>query len=271
MRHGVLPKTLHVDEPTGEVDWSTAALELLRETVPWPAQRRAAAGGGLLVRDQWHERTRDSRERPRLRRSRIAAPVRPPGTERLTGVSVPWVISGRERGGQWRPGAAAAGSAARRSASPAHRCRVLAYAPPAPGGSSGGARWRSGGACWRVCARSRGAARTGIGVGWRRGAIATAGWCLCFRGRVRSGWGWRVELLECSPVFAAVDAMRARRRLRRYVDWSLEDVLRGVEGAPGLERVDVVQPALFAVMVSLGGVVGGVRGASGGGGGSFAG
>ena len=39
--------------------------------------------------------------------------------------------------------------------------------------------------------------------------------------------------------------------LGRHVDWSLEDVLRGVPGVPTLERVDVVQPALFAVMVSL--------------------
>jgi acyl transferase domain-containing protein len=39
--------------------------------------------------------------------------------------------------------------------------------------------------------------------------------------------------------------------LGRFVDWRLEDVLRGVEGAPGLDRVDVVQPVLFAVMVSL--------------------
>ena len=35
------------------------------------------------------------------------------------------------------------------------------------------------------------------------------------------------------------------------MDWSLLDVVRGVTGAPGLDRVDVVQPALFAVMVSL--------------------
>ncbi|TXS35145.1 acyltransferase domain-containing protein, partial [Streptomyces sp. t39] len=39
--------------------------------------------------------------------------------------------------------------------------------------------------------------------------------------------------------------------LAPYTDWSLTDVLRGVPGAPGLDRVDVVQPALFAVMVSL--------------------
>ncbi|WP_217146427.1 acyltransferase domain-containing protein, partial [Streptomyces sp. AC627_RSS907] len=39
--------------------------------------------------------------------------------------------------------------------------------------------------------------------------------------------------------------------LSAYVDWSLTDVLRGAEGAPGFDRVDVVQPVLFAVMVSL--------------------
>ncbi|WP_336924257.1 acyltransferase domain-containing protein, partial [Streptomyces sp. JWR5-1] len=36
-----------------------------------------------------------------------------------------------------------------------------------------------------------------------------------------------------------------------HVEWSLLDVVRGVEGAPGLDRVDVVQPVLWAVMVSL--------------------
>ena len=62
--------------------------------------------------------------------------------------------------------------------------------------------------------------------------------------------GMAVPLWESSPVFAA--SMReCADALGRYVDWSLEDVLRGVPGAPALERVDVVQPALFAVMVSL--------------------
>ncbi|MBC3839591.1 acyltransferase domain-containing protein [Streptacidiphilus sp. 4-A2] len=58
------------------------------------------------------------------------------------------------------------------------------------------------------------------------------------------------ELAACSPVFAARLAS-VRRRSRLIVDWSLAEVLNGVEGAPGLERVDVVQPALWAVMVSL--------------------
>ena len=62
--------------------------------------------------------------------------------------------------------------------------------------------------------------------------------------------GMALALWDGSAVFAAA-MEECAAALGRYVDWSLEDVLRRAPGAPALDRVDVVQPALFAIMVSL--------------------
>ncbi|MGW2397363.1 SDR family NAD(P)-dependent oxidoreductase [Kitasatospora sp. NPDC001664] len=73
---------------------------------------------------------------------------------------------------------------------------------------------------------------------------------LVFPGQGSQWEGMARELLDTAPAFAA-EIAAVERALAPYVDWKLTDVLRGEPGAAGLERVDVVQPALFAVNVAL--------------------
>ncbi len=73
---------------------------------------------------------------------------------------------------------------------------------------------------------------------------------MVFPGQGSQWAGMGAALLEASPVFAEQMGL-CERALAPFVDWSLTEVVRGVSGAPGLDRVDVVQPVLWAVMVSL--------------------
>uniref|UniRef100_UPI00066E12AF type I polyketide synthase n=1 Tax=Streptomyces sp. SBT349 TaxID=1580539 RepID=UPI00066E12AF len=48
MRHGLLPRTLHVEEPSEHIDWSSGALRLLTDSVKWERNehpRRAGVSG----------------------------------------------------------------------------------------------------------------------------------------------------------------------------------------------------------------------------------
>ncbi|MFF6976110.1 SDR family NAD(P)-dependent oxidoreductase, partial [Streptomyces tsukubensis] len=69
-----------------------------------------------------------------------------------------------------------------------------------------------------------------------------------------SQWaGMGLKLLAESAVFRE-EFEAVERALLPHLDWSPGGVLRGEPGQPSLERVDVVQPLLFAVMVSLAGL-----------------
>ncbi|MDA0567694.1 SDR family NAD(P)-dependent oxidoreductase, partial [Streptomonospora sp. S1-112] len=73
---------------------------------------------------------------------------------------------------------------------------------------------------------------------------------LVFPGQGSQWPGMGRDLLRGSAAFRACVA-ECERALAPHVDWSLTAVLEGRPDAPGLERVDVVQPVLWAVMVGL--------------------
>ncbi|MFJ8747524.1 SDR family NAD(P)-dependent oxidoreductase, partial [Embleya sp. NPDC127516] len=78
----------------------------------------------------------------------------------------------------------------------------------------------------------------------------SGGTVFVFPGQGSQWVGMGVALMRTSPVFA--EHLKAcAAALEPFTGWSLIDVLHGAPGAPTLDRVDVVQPALWAVMISL--------------------
>ncbi|SCK62369.1 Ketoacyl-synthetase C-terminal extension, partial [Streptomyces sp. AmelKG-D3] len=240
MRHGVMPRTLHVDGPTPEVDWAAGAGKLLTEARTWDdtgRPRRAGVSSFGISGTNAHVILE-------------AAPAEAPATvvesARRSGAVV-WPVSARSAEALR---AQAGALAARVAAEPALDAVDVGYSL-AVGRASfehraavvGGDRSELLRGV-RALADGRSAQVPGL---VRGGGVSSGRSVLVFPGQGSQWVGMAAELLGESGVFAGRMG-ECERALAPYVDWSLVEVL-GSERL--LSRVDVVQPVLWAVMVSL--------------------
>ncbi|TDE17836.1 type I polyketide synthase, partial [Actinomadura sp. 6K520] len=260
MRHGVLPRTLHVDEPTPHVDWAAGAVELLTESVPWPETgqpRRAAVSSFGISGTNAHTIIEQAPEQAADRGLGAGSGEAPDGhVSEAAGQAaddrcpaLAWVLSAKTE----------AGLAAQAE-------RLAAYMEAHPDADPEGV-------AWALATRSElehRAVIVGDQAGLREGLEALAAGephpavvtgralpgqggktVFVFPGQGSQWAGMGAELMSTSPVFR--DHIHAcEQALSPHVDWSLTDLLTTTgQGAASLDRVDVVQPALFAVMTGL--------------------
>ncbi|SDD80489.1 type I polyketide synthase [Actinokineospora iranica] len=235
MRHGVVPATLHVDEPTPHVDWSSGAVALARERRDWPetgAPRRAAVSSFGISGTNAHA---------------IIESV--PATEPAAGAGaptgpVPWALSAPTEDGlraqaarlrefalanpDARPADVGLALATTRT-SFAERAVVL--------GSTADERLAA------LAAAARGEAAPNL----VRGTASAGKTALLFTGQGAQRVGMGLELHAAFPVYAA-----AFDEVCAHIDPHLDRPLREViETGDELDQTRYTQPALFAVEVAL--------------------
>ncbi|WEV29012.1 beta-ketoacyl synthase N-terminal-like domain-containing protein [Streptomyces sp. 71268] len=244
LNHGTLPKTLHVDEPTPHVDWDSGAVRLLTEQRRWPETdrpRRAAVSSFGASGTNAHVIVEQAPEPQATPDAQAAAEGT--GATVETGI-IPIVLSAR---GHRALRTQAAQLAAYVEDHPETDPYAVAHALLSTRATL---EHRA-----VLLARDRDHlldALRALAKGEEHPSVITgnadhAKPVFVFPGQGSQWTGMATDLLNASEVFRQSIA-ECENALAPYVDWSLTDVL--TNGQP-IERVDVVQPALFAVMVSL--------------------
>ena len=254
LRHGLLPATLHADEPSPHIDWSAGAVRLLTEPVPWAANghpRRAGVSSFGMSGTNSHTILEEappgdrevpvgvSAETPLLASGQVPLP--------LASGQVAWLVSGRTpeslraqaaRLREW--------VAARPELDPADVAWSLAMTRSSfeyRAVVTGGDRDELAAGLAAVAA-----AKPAAGVVTGTAEAAGSGRVVfVFPGQGGQWAGMGRDLAQACPVFAEKLA-ECSRALAPFTGWDLEQVL-AADVLP--DRAEVVQPALWAVMVSL--------------------
>ena len=240
IRRGHLPRTLHVDRPSTHVEWQTGHISLLAEAQPWPETgelRRAAVSSFGMSGTNAHVILE-------------AAPETAPIEVEPEGQSgpVPVVLSARTP-------QALAQTAGRLAAFVEAHPEVEA-APLAARLWSGRAKLEHRAAIVTtdraelqdaLSALANGTGHPALAVG--PGTVEAGKTAFVFPGQGSQWAGMGHRLATEEPLFAA-HLTACQEELARWCDWNLLDILADND-ENALARVDVVQPALFAVMTGI--------------------
>jgi acyl transferase domain-containing protein/nucleoside-diphosphate-sugar epimerase/acyl carrier protein len=243
LRNGLMPKTLHVTEPSTHVDWTAGNVRLLTDARAWEPgahPRRAAVSAFGLSGTNAHVIIEEAQESEPADEP-IVGPT-------VTSPVVPLLLAGRSARGLKGQAERLASFIRDREdldvADIAHSAAVFRSAFEHRAVVFDGSR---DGILAGLDALVDGAKVPNAVRGATTGNSQAV---FVFPGQGSQWLGMAVELYESAPAFAA-RLTECGEALSSFVDWNLLDVLYQRDGAPTFDEVDVVQPVLWAVMVAL--------------------